>query len=241
MHQRLDEVEHIVRTDQGTQPLRVNPSASEPPKSASGGLDPKVQRMIKKLEQNNVALRDIWLRALKQYRKKAPEETTLPEGFQERVIDELASDVYGKDQLLEVHGKQHLKDHAMEDCEWAQQTIVAPLAALDDIFIRDQIPNAINLDSVEYLAREALAGLKSTERVSKKEHWLRPRNAAAGWVSLVDWELYERINPRAKDHSLSKYKGMQEEIRQARTHDANIESVRERIAARSAANDRINQ
>ena len=128
----------------------------------------------------------------------------------------------------------------MEECDWAQQTIVAPLSAIDDIFLNDRIPDAINLDSVEFLGKEALDGIKATMSVKKIDHWRQPRNAPAGCVSLVDWELYERINPMAKDHTRSKFRGMQEEIKRERAHDAGVQAVRDRIAAQGTAVDRIN-
>ena len=70
---------------------------------------------------------------------------------------------------------------------------------------------------------------------SKAEDWRKPRNAQnTTWTSKVDWDVYERINPRANPNELAKFRALNAEVRASRAYDISVQGIQERL--RSKAN-----
>ena len=61
---------------------------------------------------------------------------------------------------------------------------------------------------------------------------------ASSWSSKVDWDLYERINPRANPDELSRYKGVGASVKASRSFDVSLQGIQDRL--KSLAVDRAN-
>ena len=68
---------------------------------------------------------------------------------------------------------------------------------------------------------------------TEEAHIKRPRNAGREWKSRVDWEAIERINPKAKQETGVKIRGMEQQINEQRSQDASFEALRAKLQVRA--------
>ena len=91
----------------------------------------------------------------------------------------------------------------------------------------------INEPTAEVLARVAYSGMLATALVGKEERdWKRPKNAGPTWSSRINFEEYERRNPRTKPNTVVRFPDVEEETRKERVGEATANSAREKTAAR---------
>ncbi len=118
--------------------------------------------MLQELERSAIMIREIWREALLEFREWTEEENPFSEGFRKRLIVLLLGPIYKQNQRGEDYGKKFLEDHALNDCPFARQTIVAPLAALDDIFLQDRAKGAINMTAQSIWRRRPTPGCRAS-------------------------------------------------------------------------------
>ena len=110
--------------------------------------------------------------------------------------------------------------------------------AIDNALLEDRIPNLINSVFLEVLVREAYSIWVSFSQCRQKNDWLRPKGGQANWKSRVDFEMIQRLNPRAGEAKADLVKGAEQEIRIEMQRDALISKARNDWASR--ATDPIN-
>jgi hypothetical protein len=99
--------------------------------------------------------------------------------------------------------------------------------------------DAVNRAAPEYLAKDAMAGMFAFWHVKRTDDWKRPRNPQnANWSSKVDWDVYERVNPRASPDELRKFRALNAEVQRSRSHDISVQGIADRL--KSLAVDRAN-
>jgi hypothetical protein len=239
MRQRVGAFDAVARADQGG----LNRRASDPRNGDSGGSDivsPGVTAMMREYDQSSISTREIFQDAMRVFREWTEDENPFEEGYRKRLLILLLGPIYKLNITAEAWALKFLDDHALNDCAFARKVIVSTLAALDDIFLKDKVPNAINMISSEYLAKEGCAGVQAFLPVKRVDDWRRPRNAnqQQSWSTKVDWDTYERLNPRAKESSMRQHRDIEEDLRKGRAHDMAILTVQDKM--KSAASDQIN-
>ena len=182
-------------------------------------------------QRTSVSNKEIFEEAMSHYREWSPAENPFTGTYEKRVLVLLLGPIYQQGMRAEQWAQQYLKEHALEECSFAREVILANMAGLDDIFLVDRVPGAINQLTPEYMAKAAYAGVQSFLKCKRVEDWRRPRNpqSASSWTSKVDWDLYTRLNPRAVESGMKLHRELEEAVRGARAHDTAVLQVEQKM------------
>ena len=166
----------------------------------------------------------------------------MPDGYRTRVAPEYLTKVYSHPTRT---GKQYAEDylaaHGLKDCTAAQRMVDA-LTLIDQMFLVDRIKGAINLVSLEKLARIALGYGLGFQKCSEESHWRKPKNAPKTWASKVDFEIMKRVDPGnlADFGTVEFLKELKAEVKGEMTKDAELAKVKNKLAERVIADDFLN-
>ena len=83
------------------------------------------------------------------------------------------------------------------------------------------------------LVREAYAVCVGFYQVRTKGEWLKPKGAPNGWKSRVDFELIQRVNPRAGDPKTELVRNAELEIRGEMQRDALMSKAKAEWSSRA--------
>lgn len=148
------------------------------------------------------------------------------------------SDVYGETRWAEPWAIDYRNNHGgeKENCPILNEMVDA-MATIDSL-VKPMKEVVINLPVLESLTRTAYSAVVSFRNVRSEEDWKKPRTGGNNWKSKVNWDDYERLNPRARGSNLLKYQNINNEVETGRTQDAALEAARQKVAGQGR--DRLN-
>ena len=97
-----------------------------------------------------------------------------------------------------MYAQEFMQEHTITDCLYAHGMRDAA-EAIDTMILDDRDPAVINTIALEAVVRQCYAFEVGFTPVRQKSDWLKPQQAAQGWKSKVDFEIIQRINPKAGD------------------------------------------
>lgn len=151
----------------------------------------------------------------------------LPFGFRVRITASYLAHVY-KNGTATQYATQWLKDHGLEDCLSAQ-IFLEYMRGFDRLLLIDKVPGWINWVETEYRCRKCWGLELAFHRVTKKEHWLRPKNNA-NWVSLVDWGQADLVDPGRAEADTYRNRELEDEVRESATRESSLLLAKSKMA-----------
>jgi len=153
--------------------------------------------------------------------------THFPLGYRERMTPQGMGEVYSSGKTAKEFGKSFIKERNLGECDEARE-IIPTGAALDNIFLIDRTPGAINLVGTEKLARKFLGIKEGFKEVWKESDW---KKTGKNSKIKIDYEQWERIDPAKKDkeHTFVNRK-VEDEIRGEMERDAALLKARLKLA-----------
>ena len=264
MVQRLEKFEEILRADRGdrrqgpetvipqvptspnavemaptgeTDPLpagSLSPPLDGSPEKTPGAMPTDLKEVIKKLEENSMAPKEIFAAALKEYEEREPEEwaRSFPPGYRERLSPMWLGEIYASGKTAKQWGKDWLALKGLGDSHEARD-ILPTLATVDTIFLHDKQPGAINMISTERLGRKGYGIITAFRDVKKREDWQKP-SGQKSWTTKVDYEGWRRVDPLYEDREhLFVNRKVEEEVRQEMDRDAAMLKAKNKLTAQS--------
>ena len=119
-----------------------------------------------------------------------------------------------------------MKEKELGNCEEAKE-IVPTSAALDAIFLYDQVAGAINQVGTEKLVRKVMGIKAAFNNVMKESDWKKgPKQK-----SKVDYETWDRIDPGRKDQDhIFVNRKVETEVRSEMERDASLLKAKAKLA-----------
>ena len=93
----------------------------------------------------------------------------------------------------------------------------------------------LNKIGFEKLARKAYGIVQAFRNASSRNDWLKPKNAAQGWKSKVDWMAARQYDPSLKMESIPVVVGAEEEVRKEQGREAALLKARSKLAEQAPA------
>jgi len=211
-------------------------SAGGPSGPVKGVLPPlsgEMSVIIKKLTRDLRTPQEIFVESLQEYREEDKEvwATHFPPGYRERMSPQALGEIYATGTAKE-WAKGWIKSKELGSCDEAR-SVIPTCAALDSIFLIDQIKDAINQVNTEKMARKIMGIKAAYKMVSKEEDW--KRGSAKGWKSKVDMEMWRRTDPGLNDqeHIFINRKA-EDEMRGEMDRDASLMKAKMKLSERSS-------
>ena len=168
-------------------------------KTKSQGLVSQVPKVPSelKIRLKTKTPQEKFLEALNDFEEVDPEiwATHFPPGYRERMAPHSLGETYATGKTAKEVAKAFVKEKELGDCDEAREIIPAS-AALDAIFLVDQVPGAINQVGTEQLVRKVFGIREAFANVKCAADWKKTGKKTA---SKIDYEQWQRVDPSKKD------------------------------------------
>ena len=131
--------------------------------------------------------------------------------FCERIAPKFLGEIYASGTAKQ-WAKDWIREKSLGNCNEARE-IIPTCATIDSFFLTDQVRGAINMASIENLARKVLGIKLAFAAVDKEADWKRPKNVT-DWKSAIDVEVRRRTDPHFDDKQLISESGKADEATQ---------------------------
>ena len=239
---RLDMFERVLKEDKGDaaggptpvrktaskEVVKVENDQSKAEEEVQSDKDPSLAILVKKLQKDAKTPQEKFLAALEHFQEVDPEmwATYFPPGFRERLSPHSLGEVYASGKTGKEWAKLWVKECELGDCDEARE-IIPTAAALDAIFLVDQVPGAINQVGTEKLVRKMFGIRHAFRNVKKAADWKKGK----GNNSKVDYEVWKRIDPgMQEDEHIFVNRRVEDEQRSEMERDASWIKAKAKLA-----------
>ena len=239
---RLDMFERVLREDKGDaaggpssvkktaakEVVKTGSDQSKVEEVVQSDKDPSLAILVKKLQKDSKTPQEKFLEALDHFVEVDPEmwATYFPPGFRQRMSPHSLGEVYASGNTGKEWAKKWVNECELGDCDEARE-IIPTAAALDAIFLVDQVPGAINQVGTEKLVRKMFGIRQAFRNVKKAADWKKGK----GNNSKVDYEAWKRIDPgMQEDEHIFVNRRVEDEQRSEMERDASWIKAKAKLA-----------